>query len=135
MPQDPDHWEQPLAFLPERFLERSGDSWRLLKKDRFVPYGFGRRVCMGEALARDTLLIFFSTLVKHLRSYLLITYPFILGLTSRPTIPSPTLPITPRASPSSPNPSTSASSLSPGCRECMLHVVYAVYNIHYKVRP
>ena len=58
----------PAPHRPERFLERTetGD-WRLVKKEQFVPYGFGRRVCMGESLARDTLLIFFSTLVKQLQ--------------------------------------------------------------------
>ena len=42
---------------------------RLVKREQFVPFGFGRRVCMGEALAKDTLLIFFATLVKQLRSF------------------------------------------------------------------
>jgi len=67
--QDPDHWEKPTAFLPERFLEKTdkGSSWQLVKKERFVPYGFGRRVCLGESLAKDTLRIFFATLVKHIR--------------------------------------------------------------------
>jgi len=66
--QDPDHWTKPTAFLPERFLEKTDiGAWQLVKKDRFVPYGFGRRVCLGEALAKDTLRIFFATLVKHIR--------------------------------------------------------------------
>ena len=39
----------------------------MVKKEQFVPFGFGRRVCMGEALAKDTLTIFFATLVKQLR--------------------------------------------------------------------
>jgi len=66
--QDPDHWENPTAFLPERFLEKTDNgAWRLVKKERFVPYGFGRRVCLGESLAKDTLRIFFATLVKHIR--------------------------------------------------------------------
>ena len=67
-PQDPDHWEKPTTFLPERFLEKTDSgTWQLVKKERFVPYGFGRRVCLGESLAKDTLRIFFATLVKHIR--------------------------------------------------------------------
>ena len=66
--QDPDHWDNPTTFRPERFLEKNENgAWQLLKKERFVPYGFGRRVCLGESLAKDTLRIFFATLVKHLR--------------------------------------------------------------------
>ena len=42
-------------------------NWRLVKKEQFVPFGFGRRVCMGETLAKDNLLIFLSTLLKHIR--------------------------------------------------------------------
>lgn len=38
-----------------------------MKKEQFVPFGFGRRVCMGESLARDNLFIFLSTLIKHIR--------------------------------------------------------------------
>ena len=50
-----------------RFLEKCEGGVRLVKKEQFVPFGFGRRVCMGEALAKDTLLIFFATLIKQLR--------------------------------------------------------------------
>ena len=52
---------------PERFLEMFEGGRRLVKKDQFVPFGFGRRVCMGESLARDNLLIFLTTLLKHIR--------------------------------------------------------------------
>jgi len=65
--QDPDVWEEPHEFRPERFLEKCDGGVRLVKREQFVPFGFGRRVCMGEALAKDTLLIFFATLVKQLR--------------------------------------------------------------------
>ena len=79
--QDPDHWDNPTAFRPERFLEKNENgAWQLLKKERFVPYGFGRRVCLGESLAKDTLRIFFATLVKHLRYnwiHLVSTVPYI----------------------------------------------------------
>ena len=54
-------------FRPERFLEMFEGGRRLVKKDQFVPFGFGRRVCMGESLARDNLLIFLTTLLKHIR--------------------------------------------------------------------
>merc|ERR1719397_1762811 len=65
--QDPDVWDQPDQFRPERFLENCEGGVRLVKKEQFVPFGFGRRVCMGEALAKDTLTIFFATLIKQIR--------------------------------------------------------------------
>jgi len=65
--KDPEYWEQPNEFRPQRFLELFEGRWRLVKKEQFVPFGFGRRVCMGESLARDNLFIFLSTLIKHIR--------------------------------------------------------------------
>ena len=56
-----------LFSRPQRFLEMFEGRWRLVKKDQFVPYGFGRRICMGESLAKDNLFIFLSTLLKHIR--------------------------------------------------------------------
>ena len=38
-----------------------------VKHERFVPYGFGKRMCMGESLAKDTLFVFFASLLKHLK--------------------------------------------------------------------
>ena len=65
--KDPDYWEDPHMFRPERFLEKTDEGLKNVKRDRFVPYGMGRRVCMGESLAKDTLFIFITTLVKHLK--------------------------------------------------------------------
>jgi len=65
--KDPEYWEHPNEFRPQRFLEMFEGGWRLVKRDQFVPFGFGRRVCMGESLAKDNLFIFLSTLIKHIR--------------------------------------------------------------------
>ena len=61
---DPELWDKPDAFYPERFLNSSGQFFR---PDHFVPLGHGRRVCMGEPLARVELFIFFVCLVQKLR--------------------------------------------------------------------
>ena len=67
-----------------RFLEKTDSgSRRLIKKERFVPYGFGRRVCLGESLAKDTLRIFFATLVKHIRCWKSLIY-FLLVIFNQP---------------------------------------------------
>ena len=65
--RDPEVWKDPNMFRPERFLEEKESSLRLIKKEMFVPYGIGRRICMGESLAKDTLFIFFTNLVKNLK--------------------------------------------------------------------
>ena len=98
--KDPKHWEDPLAFRPERFLEKTDAGWRVVKREMFVPYGMGRRICMGESLARDTLFIFVTTLLKCLKfenpnkhpkpdpenfsqGFTLIPHPFHVKLVSR----------------------------------------------------
>lgn len=47
--RDPSHWERPLRFEPERFVEGNldvrGQSFQLL------PFGSGRRSCPGASLA------------------------------------------------------------------------------------
>ena len=65
--KDPKYWNDPLSFNPERFLEKTDAGWKVVKRERFVPYGIGRRICMGESLARDTLFIFVTTLLKSLK--------------------------------------------------------------------
>ena len=67
--KDPDVWPEAEQFNPERFLEMGQDQTgiKFKKQDQFVPFGIGRRICMGETLARDTLFIFTTTLIKNLK--------------------------------------------------------------------
>ena len=60
---DPDEFELPKMFKPERFLSESGE---VLKKELFVPFGIGKRICMGESLAKNELFIFFVRLLQKL---------------------------------------------------------------------
>ena len=50
---DPDMFPSPDTFRPERFLETQNP--RLLDFD--LPFGFGRRICVGMHLARNSLFI------------------------------------------------------------------------------
>jgi len=61
---DPLLWDSPHIFSPDRFLNSAGNFFR---PDHFVPLGHGRRVCMGEPLARAELFIFFVCIVQRLR--------------------------------------------------------------------
>nr|XP_019963410.1 PREDICTED: cytochrome P450 2K1-like [Paralichthys olivaceus] len=61
---DEDEWEKPHSFYPAHFLNKEG---KFVKRDAFMPFSAGRRVCLGESLARMELFIFFATLLQHFR--------------------------------------------------------------------
>ncbi|XP_061888521.1 cytochrome P450 2U1 isoform X1 [Entelurus aequoreus] len=54
-------WDDPDCFKPERFLDDHG---KLVRKDCFMPFGIGRRVCMGEQLAKMELFLAVSSLLQ-----------------------------------------------------------------------
>ncbi|KAK2997858.1 hypothetical protein RJ639_025405 [Escallonia herrerae] len=60
--RDPDSWEDPLAFKPERFLNSSieykGQHFEL------IPFGSGRRICIGFPLAHRVVHLTLATLVQ-----------------------------------------------------------------------
>jgi len=62
---DPEIWDDPDAFRPERFLDEEGN-FVPPKADRFLPFSAGRRVCLGESLARIEL---FLVLARLLHSF------------------------------------------------------------------
>ncbi|XP_071961304.1 cytochrome P450 2J5-like [Antedon mediterranea] len=60
---DPKYWENPLEFKPERFLD--DDEAMFVKQEAFMPFGLGRRACLGENLAKMELYIFLSRLLQR----------------------------------------------------------------------
>ncbi|KAJ3584926.1 hypothetical protein NHX12_013649 [Muraenolepis orangiensis] len=60
---DPQHWDQPDLFKPERFLDDQG---RRKTPPCFLPFGAGPRVCVGESLARMELFLFLSSLLQRM---------------------------------------------------------------------
>ncbi|XP_072947790.1 farnesoate epoxidase-like isoform X2 [Epargyreus clarus] len=60
------HWKDPAAFLPERFLTKDGN---LIQDDWLMPFGSGKRRCIGEGLARSELFLFLTHLLQkfHLK--------------------------------------------------------------------
>ena len=59
--RDPEYWTEPETFNPDRFLDESG---RVIKEERFVPFGIGKRICIGESMAKAELFIIFTRLMQ-----------------------------------------------------------------------
>lgn len=59
--RDPTVWDDPDTFKPARFLDDEG---KLLRKECFIPFGIGRRVCMGEQLAKMELFLTVTSLLQ-----------------------------------------------------------------------
>ena len=62
---DPDIWDDPNDFKPQRFLDDDGN-FVPPRADLFLPFSGGRRVCIGESLARIEL---FLVLARLLHSF------------------------------------------------------------------
>ncbi|XP_034544780.1 cytochrome P450 2U1 [Notolabrus celidotus] len=59
--RDPTVWDDPDTFNPARFLDDEGN---LMRKEFFIPFGIGRRVCMGEQLAKMELFLTVTSLLQ-----------------------------------------------------------------------
>ncbi|XP_013380043.1 steroid 17-alpha-hydroxylase/17,20 lyase [Lingula anatina] len=64
---DERYWERPWTFDPSRFLDENG---HVLPPDhatrkRLLTFSAGRRVCLGEALAKSRLFLFTSSLLQR----------------------------------------------------------------------
>lgn len=59
--RDPESWEDPLTFKPERFLgsrlDYKGQNFE------FIPFGSGRRICLGISLAPKVIHLGLATLL------------------------------------------------------------------------
>ena len=64
---DPQVWENPLEFKPERFVAKEGEvEFSVLGSDlRLAPFGSGRRVCPGKNLGLSTVMYWIATLMHE----------------------------------------------------------------------
>ncbi|CAG5121902.1 unnamed protein product [Candidula unifasciata] len=54
--------EDVLTFRPERFLDANG---KVKDREELIPFGIGRRACLGEALAQMELFLFLSNMCQR----------------------------------------------------------------------
>ncbi|CAG9826006.1 unnamed protein product [Diabrotica balteata] len=57
-----DYWKDPEVFRPERFLNSNGN---LFYPEYFMPFGIGKRSCLGEVLAKSALFTIFSEIIRN----------------------------------------------------------------------
>ncbi|KAL5975998.1 hypothetical protein ACLOJK_020328 [Asimina triloba] len=66
--RDPEHWENPLEFQPERFLDSNGACQNTVdvKGQHFqlLPFGSGRRMCPGMPLALPLMQVTIASVVQ-----------------------------------------------------------------------
>ena len=59
---DPVDFPLPKSFNPDRFLDDNG---KIKRYEHFAPFGIGKRICMGETLAKNEMFIFFVRTIQR----------------------------------------------------------------------
>nr|GMD97664.1 angelicin synthase-like [Ipomoea batatas] len=69
--RDPQLWDNPLEFRPERFLNQTSSGLDYTGNDhRFLPFGSGRRICAGIPLAEKMLVYILGSLLHSFNWHL-----------------------------------------------------------------
>merc|ERR1711994_883985 len=62
---NPEQFPNPMEFKPERYLILNVDgTMKFTPHPHVVPFGIGKRRCLGENLARMTLYKFFTAIIQ-----------------------------------------------------------------------
>ncbi|XP_061894786.1 uncharacterized protein LOC133644382 [Entelurus aequoreus] len=82
---DQNQWETPQVFNPGHFLDADGS---FVKKKNFIPFSAGKRVCIGESLAKMEVFLFLTSLLQKFTFWTLaeeqLSYQGVVGLTHSP---------------------------------------------------
>ena len=65
---NPNVFEDPETFKPQRFLESNG-SYVSSRPNGFIPFGMGRRVCLGEKLVLTDMFLVIVNLLQRTSGY------------------------------------------------------------------
>uniref|UniRef100_A0A914QV90 Cytochrome P450 n=1 Tax=Panagrolaimus davidi TaxID=227884 RepID=A0A914QV90_9BILA len=61
---DERYFPEPEKFMPERFLDKKG---KFFQPTELMPFGIGKRACLGEGLARLELYLFTANIFNHFK--------------------------------------------------------------------
>ncbi|XP_066548419.1 cytochrome P450 2J4 isoform X3 [Amia ocellicauda] len=82
---DKSEYQTADRFNPEHFLEKEG---KFVKRDNFMPFSIGKRVCPGEQLARMELFLFFTSFLQRftfcIPQGVELTMEFVIGIARGP---------------------------------------------------
>lgn len=85
---DEKYWKDPFNFRPERFINDNGE---IIYHEPFMPFGAGKRRCIGESIARSNLFLFFTAFVQKFDIELPVgsTLPELTGMDGLTLSPQP----------------------------------------------
>ena len=58
---NPEYFEEPTLFKPERYLSPNG---KFVRNEKVIGFGYGKRACPGEPLARTQIFLYLTTFVQ-----------------------------------------------------------------------
>lgn len=62
--RDKRYFDEPEKFKPERFMDKNG---KFFQPPEFIPFGVGKRSCLGEGIARLELFLFIGNIFNQLQ--------------------------------------------------------------------
>ena len=62
---DAKYWDCPDNFHPERFLDDTRS--KLVNTERLIPFGVGKRMCVGTSLAQGEIYLFLAGLIQNFK--------------------------------------------------------------------
>ncbi|XP_076825662.1 cytochrome P450 2U1-like [Clavelina lepadiformis] len=59
---DPDYWDEPEKFKPQRFIDADGE---FIKSNHVIPFSLGPRTCLGKQLAQMEIFIYLVSMIQQ----------------------------------------------------------------------
>ncbi|CAH1801461.1 unnamed protein product, partial [Owenia fusiformis] len=66
---DEKYFDEPYEFKVERFLDEEGNLLPGNERKSFLPFGVGKRECLGEAMAKVRMFLFVTSLLQKLEIF------------------------------------------------------------------